>query len=99
MSLRLAGTHAPQKAIQRKGLMQDDAVPMPLTPAQVQDLCGRGVAPDRIVRLLVATGTWSEAGAAEIVTTLSDWYAEPDPEPSSSGWPGPPEDPPPLFAA
>jgi hypothetical protein len=80
--------------------MNDGPVPVPLMPAEVENLCSRGVAPDKIVRLLVATGAWSEAGAAEIVATLSDWSAhEPGPEPSPPGWPGPPEDPPPLFAA
>jgi hypothetical protein len=34
-------------------------------------LVDRGVDTEDIVRLLVATGTWSEAGATEIVSTLA----------------------------
>ena len=49
--------------------MERDAVSM--TPEQVARLVDRGVGADDIVRLLVSTGTWSEAGAAEIVSTLA----------------------------
>ena len=42
-----------------------------MTPEQVAELVGRGVGTDDIVRLLVATGAWSEAGATEIVSTLA----------------------------
>jgi hypothetical protein len=79
--------------------MDDGAVPFSVTPAQVEELCSRGAAPDEIVRLLVATGAWSEAGAAEIVSTLYRPAHESGSAASAPAWPGPPDDPPPLFAA
>ena len=79
--------------------MQRDAGPVGITPEQVARLVDRGVGADDIVRLLVSTGTWSEAGAAEIVSTFAQRPAEAgdstSPEP---GWPGPFEEVPPLLA-
>lgn len=74
--------------------MEQDASSLSMTPEQVAMLVGRGVGSDDIVRLLVATGAWSEAGATEIVSTLA-----PKEGSVHQGWPGPPDDAPPLFAA
>ncbi len=72
-----------------------------VTPGFVAELLSRGVDEDDVVRLLVATGAWSESGAAEIVsmfeqhdgeTTDSSAPVEP------TDWPGPIEEPAPLFA-
>jgi hypothetical protein len=67
----------------------------------VRSLLAAGNAPGDVVRLLVATGAWSESGATEIVSTLDEPSA-PHPEPGmpegDDGWPGPIEEPPPLFA-
>ena len=69
-----------------------------MTPNQVQHLLDSGIETGDVVRLLVATGAWTETGAAEIVATLGGS------EPARSGvaeslaWPGPIDDPPPLFA-
>ena len=69
-----------------------------MTPGQVQHLLDSGIEAGDVVRLLVATGTWSESGAAEIVAT----FTRPEPGRSSVaenlGWPGPIDEPPPLFA-
>ncbi len=75
--------------------------PVSVTPTQVGELLGRGVDTNEVARLLVATGTWSEAGAVEIVSALgkSPGGGEQDPSQGDLGWPGPPDDPPPLFAA
>ena len=78
--------------------MEGESLPVSLTPELVASLVDRGVAGDDIVRLLVATGTWSEAGAAEILATLVDRSAEPDSRSAEAGWPGPLEEVPPLFA-
>ena len=70
-----------------------------VSPDQVAELLEQGVGTDEIARLLVATGTWSDAGAAEIVSTFGQGDADPGrATPADPGWPGPPEDPPPLFA-
>ena len=69
-----------------------------MTPEQVAMLVDRGVNAEDIVRLLVATGTWSEAGATEIVSTLAPPAATEGPTPADASWPGPPEDAPPLWA-
>ena len=77
--------------------MQRDAVS--ITPEQVIRLVDRGVGADDIVRLLVSTGTWSEAGAAEIVATVAQRPTETaDSMSADPGWPGPFEEVPPLFA-
>ena len=70
-----------------------------VSPDQVAELLERGVGTDEIARLLVATGIWSDAGAAEIVSTIGQADADPGrAAPADLGWPGPPEDPPALFA-
>jgi hypothetical protein len=76
--------------------MERDANSVSMTPERVAELVDRGVGGDDIVRLLVATGTWSEAGAMEIVSTWAPGVA---PGSADLGWPGPPDDAPPLFAA
>ena len=81
--------------------MGSAARPVTVTPAQVAELVGRGVEAGEIVRLLVATGTWSESGAAEIVATLASGAddAKQNSMRADLGWPGPADDHPPLFAA
>lgn len=74
--------------------MEGDSSPVSLTPEAVANLVDRGVSGEDIIRLLVATGTWSEAGAAEIVATIVQRSAGP----AAQRWPGPLEDVPPLFA-
>jgi len=68
-----------------------------MTPSQVQHLLDSGIGVGDVVRLLVATGAWTDTGAAEIVATLT---AEPARSSLAEnlGWPGPIDDPPPLFA-
>ncbi len=65
-----------------------------VTPTRVEELLARGMDADEVVRLLVATGAWSESGAAEIVSTLG----QRDDQPALDPWPGPIEEPGPLFA-
>lgn len=79
--------------------MGDAARPVSVTPEQVAELLGRGVQSEEIARLLVATGTWSAAGADEIVATFADSSdnAEQNLTRADSEWPGPVDDPPPLF--
>lgn len=70
-----------------------------VTPEHVTEFLRRGAKPETVTRLLVATGAWSESGAEEIVSTLAPQRV--DATQKSAGdleWPGPPEDPPPLFA-
>ena len=43
-----------------------------VTPVGVRRLLEAGIEPERIARLLVATGAWSEEGASDIVSTLVD---------------------------
>ena len=79
--------------------MARDAGPVSITPEQVARLVERGVGTDDIVRLLVSTGSWSETGAAEIVSTLAQRRVETAESMSAEpGWPGPVEEIPPLFA-
>ena len=81
--------------------MERDAGPVSVTPAQVARLLHRGLDAEDIVRLLVATGSWTEAGATEIVSTLAqgptatgiDLMSADEP-----GWPGSLEEVPSLFA-
>ena len=81
--------------------MARDARPVAVTPEHVAKLVDRGVRAEDIVRVLVATGSWTEAGATEIVSTLAqvptstgiDLMSAAEP-----GWPGPFEEVPPLFA-
>lgn len=42
-----------------------------MTPNQVQHLLDSGIEAGDVARLLVATGAWTETGAAEIVATLT----------------------------
>jgi len=77
--------------------MEQDASSLSMTPELVATLVGRGVGTDEVVRLLVATGAWSEAGATEIVSALA--LPASDSASAHQGWPGPPDDAPPLFAA
>jgi hypothetical protein len=81
--------------------MGSAARPVSLTPAQVAELLERGVSTEEIARLLVATGTWTGAGAAEIVSMFAHPMTRRDRSqlPVDLGWPGPADDPPPLFAA
>ena len=79
----------------------DDAGPVSVTPTQVANLVSSGVVKtDEIIRLLVATGTWSDSGAAEIVSTIAQQPDDTNPPPKRADlqWPGPHDDPPPLFA-
>jgi hypothetical protein len=79
--------------------MERDARPVSITPEQVARLVDRGVGTDDIVRLLVSTGSWSETGAAEIVSTLAQRPVEiADSISAEPGWPGPFDEVPPLFA-
>jgi hypothetical protein len=77
--------------------MEGEARPVSMTPEQVEKLVDRGVSTEDIVRLLVATGTWSEAGATEIVSTLAPRTADEGSTSAVLSWPGPLEDVPPLF--
>ena len=70
-----------------------------VSPTQVQRLLADGADLDEIARLLVATGTWSEAGATQIVSTLARPAADDASALPDLAWPGPPDDAPPLFAA
>lgn len=78
----------------------DNAGLVSVTPTQVANLVSSGVKTDEIIRLLVATGTWSDSGAAEIVSTIAQQPDDMKPPPIRADlqWPGPPDDPPPLFA-
>ena len=61
--------------------MERESAPESLNPEQVGRLVDRGVSAEDIIRLLVATGTWSEAGAAE---TLRHWRLVPS-APAAAG--------------
>ena len=78
--------------------MEGDSAPLSLTPELVANLAERGVGGEDIIRLLVATGTWSEAGAAEIVATLAHRSGGSGSVSAEPVRPGPLEDVPPLFA-
>ena len=80
--------------------MESVARSLSVSPDQVAGMLERGVGTEKITELLVATGTWSDAGAAEIVSTLaqSDGDVGEVAPVDDLGWPGPPDDPPPLFA-
>ena len=96
---RSRGNYAPHNRLHEGDPMQRDARPISITPEQVARLVERGVGADDIARLLVSTGTWSEAGAIEIVSTLADRPAEAgDFTATESAWPGPFEEIPPLLA-
>ena len=69
--------------------------PVSVTPEQVTEFLRKGAEPETVKRLLVATGAWSESGAEEIVSTLATQPVDATGDP---GWPGPPDDVPPLFA-
>ena len=69
--------------------------PVSVTPEQVTEFLRKGAEPETVKRLLVATGAWSESGAEEIVSTLATQHVD---AVGDLGWPGPPDDPPPLFA-
>ena len=73
--------------------------PVSVTPEQVTEFLRKGAEPETVKRLLVATGAWSESGAEEIVSTLATQPADATQGAIGDlGWPGPPDDPPPLFA-
>lgn len=80
--------------------MERGARSLSVSPNQVAELLERGVGTEEIARLLVATGTWSDAGAAEIVSTIAQGDGDVGEValPADLGWPGPPDDPPPRFA-
>ena len=42
-----------------------------VTPSGVRRLLESGIEPERVTRLLVATGAWSESGASDIVAMLA----------------------------
>ena len=69
-----------------------------MTPNQVQHLLDSGIETGDVVRLLVATGAWTETGAAEIVATLRGSGPARSSVAENLGWPGPIDDRPPLFA-
>ena len=69
-----------------------------VTPEHVTEFLRKGAKPETVTRLLVATGAWSESGAAEIVSTLATQPVDAAQESEELGWPGPPDDAPPLFA-
>ncbi len=69
-----------------------------MTPSQAQHLLDSGIESGDVVRLLVATGAWSESGAAEIVSTLIRVDTGRGAAAENLGWPGPIDEPPPLFA-
>ena len=69
-----------------------------MTPSRVQDLLDAGVEAGDVVRLLVATGAWSESGAVEIVSTLTGSHPGRSILAENLGWPAPIDEPPPLFA-
>ena len=77
-----------------------DASPVSVTPTQVANLVSLGVKTGEIIRLLVALETWSASGAAEIPSTIAQQPDDMKPPPKRADlqWPGPPDDPPPLFA-
>ena len=73
--------------------------PVSVTPEQVTEFLRKGAEPETVKRLLVATGAWSESGAEEIVSTLATQPADAmQGAIGDLGWPGPADDPPPLFA-
>ena len=78
--------------------MEGVARSLSLSPDQVAELLERGVGTEQIARLLVATGSWSDAGATEIVSTLAQGDVGEVAPQADVGWPGAPQDPPPLFA-
>jgi hypothetical protein len=71
-----------------------------MSSAEARSLLAAGCAPGDVARLLVATGGWSESGATEMVSTLVETVAHGEPGTSEvdEGWPGPIDEPPPLFA-
>jgi hypothetical protein len=83
--------------------MASTSRPVSVTPTQVAGLLSRGVDAEEIARLLVATGAWSDAGAEEIVVTLASSCDGAEPSTSMQmddlEWPGPIDEPPPMFAA
>ena len=80
--------------------MESAPQPVSVTPEQVTGFLRKGAKPDAVTRLLVATGAWSESGAEEIVSTLATQPVDAAQESTGGlGWPGPPDDAPPLFSA
>ena len=77
----------------------ESAESVSVTPEHVTEFLRKGVKPETVTRLLVATGAWSESGAEEIVSTLAAQPGDAVQESNGDlGWPGPPDDAPPLFA-
>jgi hypothetical protein len=54
-----------------------------VTLERVKRLLDRGANEEAVIRLLVSTGQWTEAGAADIVSTLTG-----GPERQEVGWAG-----------
>jgi hypothetical protein len=71
-----------------------------VTPEHITEFLRRGAKPDTVTQLLVATGAWSESGAREIVSTLAAQPVDATQDAAAElEWPGPPDDPPPVFSA
>jgi hypothetical protein len=68
-----------------------------IAPHHVQQWLNDGTDHQAVVRMLVASGAWTEDGANDIVQTVSAHELAPEPI-EQLGWPGPVEEPPPLFA-
>ena len=76
----------------------ESAQSVSVTPEHVTEFLRKGAKPETVTRLLVATGAWSESGAEEIVSTLATQPVDAAQESTGDlGWPGPPDDAPPLF--
>lgn len=69
-----------------------------LTPGVMRALLDDGVGEAGLVRLLVATGAWTERGALDIIQVLTGDAAALPTVGDGSLWPGPIDDAPPLFA-
>lgn len=73
-----------------------------VSPDQIRRLLDAGADEDELARLLVATGSWSSPGAHEIVSFLNEPAGTPGQKVTATGgdtdWPGPIDEPGPLFA-
>jgi hypothetical protein len=71
-------------------------------PDQIRRLLDTGVDEDEVVRLLVATGSWSTSGASEIVSLLNESQVTASQQVKGTAgdadWPGPIDEPGALFA-
>jgi hypothetical protein len=68
-----------------------------IAPHQVQQWLKDGTDHQAVVRMLVASGAWTVDGANDIVQTCSAHESAPE-QIEQLAWPGPVEEPPPLFA-